>query len=311
MLRPATAENQPKDTLLTLQTLEDSRSVDQAGARRPVVDADAIYRSELEELQKSSQAAGDLKSVLAAKKAIEDLDAGRPPMVSDDEAVAAIQKIHKARRQKAEAESVKLLTKIDQVYLASLKRLVADLTKAGKIEDAVEVQAKVDGLVGAHHSTTALSNPGAGEVEVWKKKAMEEFPALKQPDSELAKSVKALTERKKVTDPEFFKNTQWPYLLAKEANSALNPTNLQDLLADTSWTTEDDGAFYRLFTFAGDGRITRVGKDGKVGGPTQYFVNEATNTVTFISVGGHKVVFKFSKDRKTFTYQSTEYRKLK
>lgn len=51
-------------------------------------------------------------------------------------------------------------------------------------------------------------------------KALEEFPTLKDPASPLSKKVLSLREAKKLT-PSFFKNPQWPYLLAKEAEKAM------------------------------------------------------------------------------------------
>ena len=218
--QPAAAETKSDDVMLTLQTLADFHSAEQTVAQKPIMDADASYRSKLERIQKTAQDAGNLKSVLAAKQSITELDAGRPPLVSDDAEVAAIQKTYIAQRQKAEAESAKALAKVDQDYLATLKKLVADLTKAGKIEQAMEVQAKVDGLAAAAtpQPGAATMTPGAEEIEIWKKKALDEFPALKQPESELANRVKTLSEKKKAINPSFFKNPQWPYLLAQEAS---------------------------------------------------------------------------------------------
>lgn len=221
----ARAETKPDDITLTLQTLEDFHSAEQTNALKPVTSADESYRSKLEKFQKTAQDAGNLKSVLAAKEAITELDAGRPPLVSDDAGVAAIQKAHIALRQKAVADSAKAIAKIDQAYLASLKKLVVDLTKAGKIEQAMEAQAKMDALAAAPKPGAANANPGTEEIEIWKKKALEEFPALRQPDSDLAKSVKTITERKKVTTPSYFKYPQWPYLLAKEVSLTLEDEN--------------------------------------------------------------------------------------
>jgi hypothetical protein len=222
LFQPASAESKPLDVVLELQTLQDFYEAAQIQARKSVNDVDANYRYKLEKFQKTAQADGNLKSVVAAKRAIEDLDASRPLLTSDDPGVADIQTAYISQRQKDVVESEKALAKVDQVHLVSLKDLVVKLTKAGQIEQALEVQAAVDKL---NSSPTTKSTPttppqeGQGS-EYWKKRAFEEFPELKQPESELSRSVKALKEKKEKTDPGFFKNPQWPHLLAKEASPA-------------------------------------------------------------------------------------------
>jgi hypothetical protein len=214
------AQTKSQDPALELQTLEDFHAAAQMVARKPVTDTDEGYRASLEKHQKTAQTAGDLKRVLAAKQAIADLDAGRPP-VSDDPSVAAIQKAYIVQRQKAVAASEQAVAKIDQAHLVSLKKLVVELTKAGHIEQAMKAQAKVDELAALPDPKAAPAQAATGEqeIEIWKKKAQEEFPALKDPASPLNKQLKALMDQKK-TSPSFFKNPQWPYLLAKEANQS-------------------------------------------------------------------------------------------
>jgi hypothetical protein len=242
-LLPAYAEPKPEDAALALQTLEDFNSVEQTSARKPIMDAEASYRSKLEKFQKTAQDAGNLKSVLAAKQAITELDAGRPPVGSDDPEVTAIQKAYVAQRQKAEAETAKALAKVDQDYLVSLRKLVVELTKAGQIDQAQEVQKKVDAF-----AAVATPNPtvaaGGQELETWIKKAKDEFPALKDTASPLSKRVNALKEAKK-SMPNYFKNPQWPYLLAKEANQ-LEPKVLFNGKDLTGWTVLGDASCFTV-----------------------------------------------------------------
>lgn len=118
----ASAEIKPDDAALNLQTLEDFHSAAQAMARMPIIAADDSYRARLEKHQKTAQAAGNLKSILAAKQALGELDAGCLASLSDDSDVAAIQKAYIAQREKANAECEKEFAKIDQNHLASLKK---------------------------------------------------------------------------------------------------------------------------------------------------------------------------------------------
>lgn len=213
------AQTKTGEAALNLQTLEDFHAAEISLARKPVDGAEASYRSNLLKYQKTAQAAGNLKSLLATKQAIEDLDAGRPPIVNIDPDVAAIQKNYQTQRQKAEAESAKALAKANQEHLTSLKKLVVDLTKSGNIDQAQEVQTKLDGFtVQLNPATESRAQPfSEREIEMWKKKALDEFPAMADPNSSLSKQVKSLKELKK-SSPNYFSNAQWPYLLAKEAS---------------------------------------------------------------------------------------------
>lgn len=184
------AELKPENAALELQTLEDFHAAAEFVARKPVADAVASYRSKLEQSLKTAQASGNLKSVLAAKQAIEDLDASRSSSASDDPDVAAIQKSYFTQRQKAEAESDIALAKAQKDHLASLKRLVVELTKAGHIDQAQEIQNKLEAFEAKPDSnTTAASSVAGQDLEIWKKKALDEFPALKDPASPLSKRV--------------------------------------------------------------------------------------------------------------------------
>jgi hypothetical protein len=164
------AEAKPEDPALILQTLEDFHYAEQTTARKPVVAADASYRYRLEKYQKTSQAAGNLKAVLAAKQALDELDAGEPVSISGDAEVAKIQKAYTAERRRADAATGKALAKINQDYLASLRKLVTDLTKSGHIDQAVKVQEKVDELSSLLSQKDNATNPDAAssDTEEWK-----------------------------------------------------------------------------------------------------------------------------------------------
>ena len=178
----------------------------------------------MENYQKESQSVGKLKSVLAAKAAIADLDSGQTLVVSDDSGVADIQKSHCARLKIAGEESQKALAKTDQNYLASLTKLVAQLTKSGKIEQAVTVQAMIDQFTAKtgdqktdRPQPVGNSGPESEEVLAWKKKAYEEYPTLSDPKSKLSLEIASRVKALKSSNPSYFLNPQWPYLLAQEA----------------------------------------------------------------------------------------------
>jgi hypothetical protein len=112
---------------------------------------------------------------------------------------------------------------LDQDYSNSLKRLVADLTKKGEIEQAMEAQAKVDQLGTLPGKEPATAKPATEQAQSeWKNKALAEFPELSNPNSPLSKRVQSLKELKR-NQPSYFSNPQWPYLLTQEASKALEP----------------------------------------------------------------------------------------
>ena len=112
---------------------------------------------------------------------------------------------------------------LDQDYSNSLKRLVADLTKKGEIEQAMEAQAKVDHLGTLPGKEPATAKPATEQAQSeWKNKALAEFPELSNPNSPLSKRVQSLKELKR-NQPSYFSNPQWPYLLTQEASKALEP----------------------------------------------------------------------------------------
>ena len=205
------------DHHLRLQTIGDFHDAQRTMASKPITDTEESYRSKLDKYQQTSQAEGNLKSLIAAKQAIEDLDAGNPPSLSEDHEVAAIQKTHLIERRIAQATCGTALVKADQEYIASLKELVIDLTKSGQIDLAQEAQSTLDEFLATLNLEPAKASPesGTAEVEIWKKKALEEFPDLRNPNSPLSKKLQALKEKKRST-PNYFANPRWPYVLAKE-----------------------------------------------------------------------------------------------
>ncbi len=217
----------------TLQTMEDFHEVELALIKEPLIKLETAYRENLADFQKKSQQAGDLNGVIAAKQAIDDLDAGRPPTPSTSNEIRTIQKNYTGNRQKIETECAKSTAKINQSHLDALRKMVSELTKQGEIENAMAVQKKVDELSAALPSKPAVQPAGsAPETSEWKSKALEEFPELSNPSSDLSKRFQSLKDAKKIT-PGYFNDPKWPYLLAKEANqqaaAGTSPSKLSGL----------------------------------------------------------------------------------
>ena len=213
------------DYLASLKKLEALHSADQARAQQPLATLQENYRKILEKYEGEAKTSGNYKSLFAVRGAIAvipDLGAGRAVVLSEDANIAKLEIAYVNQRKIAEAVSLKALAKIDQDYLASLRNLATELAKAGQTEVAVKAQNAADQFA-AQLKDANPANPTAEspELALWKKKALEEFPALKDPTSVLSQNVKALRETKERMSPGFSKNSQWPYLLAKEASLAL------------------------------------------------------------------------------------------
>jgi hypothetical protein len=266
-LQQSSADTKIAESAQSLQTLEDFYSAAQTVARKPIVAADESYLSKLEKYQRKSQDAGNLKSVLAAKQAIDDLNAGRTVVASEDTYVASTQKIYIAQHKKAEAEAKIGLAKADRDHLASMKKLVAELTKSGHIDEAVGIQAKIDEFSAIPHRNAGpeKTDVTAQELEIWKKKALEEFPDLKDPNSSLSKVVASLKEEKR-SNPGYFSNPKWPYELAREA-SKLGEESKKAPSAAITRTTEP-----RLFNLLKVGYDLK-GKSDTQGGVAAYAIS--------------------------------------
>ena len=241
---------QQVETALYLQTLDDFHEVEQTEARNPMAKLDEKYRKELETYQKTVQAAGNLKSVIAARQALSDLDVGIPPtVISADTKVSKLQRDYLVQRKIAETESETALAIIDKNYLLSLNNLVVKLTKNGQIDRAMEIQTKVDQLAGQkiEESVPVETDVTSQELQVWINRAKKEFPALSNPQSELSLKMKVL-KASKASNPRYFSNPQWPYLLTKEANSSLANTRIPAAIVTASSNYPSNEFYQMIYT---------------------------------------------------------------
>ncbi len=209
------------NTAENFQTLLDFQSIEIEAAKKPLADLDAKHRADLEKLQKDWQGAGNLESADAAEMALKALEEGRQPLISENASVAALQKNHLQNRQAVDLECQKALMKLDQDYLAKFTKLASDLDQAGNTTKSAEVRAHADSVNQRIKAGGAGAIAKAAELAIWKKKALDEYPALADPKSALSLKVKSRVKELTVSNPSYLTNPQWPYLLAKEAGLAL------------------------------------------------------------------------------------------
>ncbi|MCX6906697.1 MAG: cytochrome c [Verrucomicrobia bacterium] len=72
---------------------------------------------------------------------------------------------------------------------------------------------------------------GTARAEDWQRKAVEMYPQLGVADSAFSKKFQQLRRQHELSDPNYFNNTQWPVLLAKECAGQLAPENRTKLPA--------------------------------------------------------------------------------
>lgn len=209
------------DAAANFMTLQDFQSIEMEAARKPLAELDGKHRTDLEKLQQTSQAAGNLQCAGAAENSLKALKEGRQPVASDDPAVAALQKPYLAKRQAMDIECQKALMKLDEDYLKKFTNLADELTRSGHAAKAAEVRAYADSLSARIKAGGAGAIAKADELAIWKKKALDDYPALADPKSALSIKVKARVKELTATSPSYFSNPQWPYLLAKEAELAV------------------------------------------------------------------------------------------
>jgi hypothetical protein len=118
-------------------------------AQQPVADLREKYKAALQQYRNDAQAAGKLKNVVAADKALATLEDGGQVGGSDNPEVANLERIFLTNRAAAEAKAQQAVLKADQTYLATLTGLVERFTKAGAIDAALEAQTRADELAAA------------------------------------------------------------------------------------------------------------------------------------------------------------------
>jgi hypothetical protein len=108
-------------------------------ANKPVTDFERRYLEELEKLAKGAQGAGQLEKLLAIQKEMKEFRSGPAATLNQFPAVAKLRGIFDSRLPALEAKAVKGRSLALQLYIDGVGKLVTELTTAGKIDVAVEM----------------------------------------------------------------------------------------------------------------------------------------------------------------------------
>lgn len=117
-----------------------------AEAEAPLVQLADFYESKLKELETQWQTAGDLEGVLAVKEERESFRE-KPTRVGDQYAeLKKLQSIYLDAKATRSAPYLEMAVQATMTYLNLLRTQVESLTKAGKLEAALQVQEELTGI---------------------------------------------------------------------------------------------------------------------------------------------------------------------
>ena len=106
----------------------------------PIFELNELYRSNLEKLKMRHQQSGNLEGVLAVNAQIEVIVSGKEIDPGNDRALRQLQKTYFAEKEERGKGLDDEFSALIDEYLASLKRMLAELTREGKVGDAVAVR---------------------------------------------------------------------------------------------------------------------------------------------------------------------------
>ena len=131
-----------------MAAIEVMRDVQLEAASRPLKDLATKYREALEKKRTAAQESGNLESLVAVKAELELLaegdDTAPPPKAAD---LAKLRQIYRDQKAKVAPQVEAALLAVDRDYAKELNKLVVDLTKAGKGDEALKVREKLDAFV--------------------------------------------------------------------------------------------------------------------------------------------------------------------
>ncbi len=178
------------------------------------------YRAALERLQDTLQAEGALEELLEVRGDLASLQTGGQPGTAETKnaRLTKLRGIFTESRQSIVARQAAAMQQVSMTYKSALEALVPELTKAGKVEDAVKAKAmaaaiKVDDggaeVAGAgrpgngfNDDDTSGGIPGAGEIPVKvtsrAEQRLAEVPEIEAPP----------------VGDDIFSNSDWPLLVA-------------------------------------------------------------------------------------------------
>jgi hypothetical protein len=127
----------------------------------------ATYLKELQKLQQTVQNAGDLEGLTAVKRELERFKTEQTvpaqPAASILDAIKKLQTQYKSAVAKNDLEKNKKIVSISKQYLENLGSLQVELTKSGKIPEALDVKAEIKRVKADSKFTNAESAlPAAG-----------------------------------------------------------------------------------------------------------------------------------------------------
>ena len=158
----AHAEDAKPTKLDVLRAQYESKKVE---TNSPIVALKSRYAKQLEDLQATAQAAGNLDLVLAARAEAKDfpLRPAGPIVASSQAALAKLQKIYSEQLAKVIAECDTKMVPVSVAYRERLDLLIKELTKEGGLDLAVEAKkelAQIDLMIASHapriHSGTVV-----------------------------------------------------------------------------------------------------------------------------------------------------------
>lgn len=148
--------------------LEETRKSAMEDGRKPLIDLDNKYREALEKRKATAQAAGDLDGVTAATTELEHLAKGNDTApIPKDPALARLKNVHAEQKVKMLAAVTSRLLEVEREMAEGLEGLVAEMTKAGRIEDAKAVRGYRDAFIEdfkARRATIATGGSGVAEM---------------------------------------------------------------------------------------------------------------------------------------------------
>jgi hypothetical protein len=139
---PAVAANDGDGTMAAIEVM---REVQLEAASRPLKDLATKYREALEKKRAAAQESGNLESLVAVKAELELLaegdDTAPPPKAAE---LAKLRQIYRDQKAKVRPQVEAALLAVDRDYAKELNKLVTELTKAGKADEALKVREKLD-----------------------------------------------------------------------------------------------------------------------------------------------------------------------
>jgi len=136
-----------------LAAIEVMHDVQLEAASRPLKDLTTKYREALEKKRASAQDAGNLESLVATQAELDHLaegdDSAPPPKAAD---LAKLRQIYRDQKAKLGPQVEAAVLAVNRDYAKELTKLVADLTKAGRADEALKVREQLDDFIKEHQA---------------------------------------------------------------------------------------------------------------------------------------------------------------